>query len=263
MNPSLPLAGREILVTREKKAAKGMADIIRQYGGIPRIVPLISFKPFQDKNERTYLDKLKSYEWIFFTSKNGVHFFFQKLAELNISLDGSGIKFAAVGEKTQRALEVRGIQVDFVPLYYTGLDFAKEFLDQFPDAGHVLLSKGNLARDTISSYFLERNKLIDEWITYETTFPADSADRLIASLKERALSALTFTSPSTIRRFMKVVNDHHLHDFLSGLAIVCIGPVTKEAAESCGLAVQVAPERYTVEEMIQGLAQYYNSFERE
>jgi uroporphyrinogen-III synthase len=263
MNSSLPLAGREILVTRERITAEGMADIIKQFGGIPRIVPLISFKPFQDENESTYLERLKSYEWIFFTSKNGVHFFFQKLKEHCLSLEGSGIKFAAVGEKTRKAMESCGIQADFVPQLYTGSDFAKEFLQRFPDPGHVLLSKGNLARDTISSYFLERSQPIDEWITYETTFPKDSEERLITLLQLRELSAVTFTSPSTIRRFMKIVKEHHLRDLLNGLSVACIGPVTKEAADSYGLAVQVVPERYTVEDMIQELANHFNSFERE
>lgn len=259
MDSSLPLSGREILVTREEKAAKGIADVIEQYGGIPHIVPLISFRPYKDEKESTYLEKLKSYDWIFFTSKNGVHFFFQKLKEHNLSLAGSTTKFAAVGEKTCRALKSHGIQVDFVPKLYSGFDFAKEFVHSFPQAGRVLLSKGNLAKDTISSYFTERSMPIDEWITYETFFPDDSEKRLSSLLQEKKLSAVTFTSPSTVRGFMKIVNDNGLHEAMSGLAVVCIGPVTREAACKYGLTVQVVPERYTVEDMIDDLANYFIS----
>jgi uroporphyrinogen-III synthase len=263
MNSSLPLAGREILVTREKQAAQEIADIIRQYGGIPHIVPLISFKPFLDHKESTYIERLKSYDWIIFTSKNGVRFFFQKLEEYNLSLQGFGTRFGAVGEKTHKEMKRYGIHADFIPQLYTGADFAREFLQEFPDAGHVLLSKGNLARDTISSYFLKKNKSIDEWITYETVFPKESEKKLIMLLQQNKLSAVTFTSPSTIRRFMKIINDYDLQDLLNGLSIVCIGPVTKEAADQYGLTVQVVPEKYTVEDMIEDLAQYYISSERD
>ncbi|WP_409251540.1 uroporphyrinogen-III synthase [Bacillus sp. SCS-153A] len=261
MDFSLPLWGREILVTREEKAAKGLADLIRQYGGIPHIVPLIAFRPYIDDKESTYLERLKSYEWIFFTSKNGVHFFFEKLKKHNLSLEVGNMKFAAVGEKTCKALHNRGIQVDFVPRLYSGLEMAKEFVQRFPGAGRVLLSKGNLARDTISSYFAERSMPIDEWITYETFFPSDSEEKLIALLQQQRISAVTFTSPSTIRGFMKVVNDHGLHDAVKSLSVVCVGPVTKEAAYRNGLTVQVVPERYTVEEMIKDLAKHFISKE--
>ncbi|RIW37720.1 uroporphyrinogen-III synthase [Bacillus salacetis] len=263
MEPALPLAGRDILVTREEKAAKGMADIIRQYGGVPHIVPLISFKPFHDKKETTYLERLKSYEWIFFTSKNGVSFFFQKLEEQQLSLKGSQTRFAAVGEKTRQEMKLHGIEADFIPSLYTGADFAAEFLREYPDSGPVLLSKGNLARDTIAACFKDRGKHLDEWITYETCFPKDRAKCLSSLLQKREVSAVTFTSPSTVRRFVKIVNDHQLHDAVNGITVACIGPVTEEAALKNGLTVQVVPERYTVEDMMEGLARYFDTLDEE
>ncbi|MGM0844052.1 MAG: uroporphyrinogen-III synthase [Bacillota bacterium] len=258
MNSSLPLAGREILVTREAKAADKMGDIIMKYGGIPRIIPLISFRPYQDEKERTYLEKLKSYEWIFFTSKNGVHFFFEKLKKHRLTLEGTSTKFAVVGEKTSQALQEYGITAEFVPQYYSAVDFSKEFLETVTEAGPVLLSKGNLAKDTIAVRFRERGISIDEWITYETYFPRDSEKRLITLLQERQLAAITFTSPSTVKRFMKVIRDHHLDFILEDLVAACIGPVTKEAADHFGLTVQVVPENYTVEDMIEDLAGYFD-----
>jgi uroporphyrinogen-III synthase len=263
MISSLPLKGREILVTREEKAAKGMADIIRQYGGVPHIIPLISFRPFQDKNERTYLERLKSYDWIFFTSKNGVRFFFHQLEEHNLSLKKSRIRFAAVGEKTCRELERHGVEVDFIPDFYTGADFAEEFIQKFPEAGPVLLSKGNLARDTIASFFHKRNKMLDEWITYETCFPKESEKSLAALLQEKKVSAATFTSPSTVKRFVKIVNDHRLEEAVKGLTVACIGPVTEQTAVRNGMTVQAVPERYTVEDMVEKLAIHYISLNEE
>ncbi|WP_113930189.1 uroporphyrinogen-III synthase [Bacillus sp. P14.5] len=257
MDPSLPLRGREILVTREAKAADIMADTIRKYGGIPQIVPLISFRPFEDEMESTYVDKLKSYDWIFFTSKNGVHFFFDRLKEHHLTLAGSRTKFAAVGEKTCDALKEYGIQADFVPELYSAVNFSEEFLEQVSEVGKVLLSKGNLAKDTIAVRFKEKGITIDEWITYETFFPKDHVRKLITLLQDRELAAITFTSPSTVKRFMKIVREHHLEYALEGLTAACIGPVTKEAADQYGLAVQIVPEKYTVEEMIEGLAGYF------
>jgi uroporphyrinogen-III synthase len=256
MKSSLPLSGRDILVTREEKAAEGMADKIRQYGGIPHIVPLIAFRANKDRNEHTYLKKLTSYEWIFFTSKNGVTFFFEKLKEKNISIGGSKLKFAAVGKKTCQTLESFGIKADFVPKTYTGADFAEEFAEVMKDVHCVLLSKGNLAKDTISAHFKEKNISCDEWITYETYFPQDSSDRLVAFLRQSESAILTFTSPSTVRRFMSIISDNGLLDMVKRFTVACIGPVTTKAAEQYGLTVEVVPERFTVEDMIENLSQY-------
>lgn len=257
MVSSFPLRGMDILVTREAKAAEVMGDTIKKYGGIPHIVPLISFRPYKDAMEITYLDKLKSYEWIFFTSKNGVHFFFKQLKNHRLTLDGSGTKFAAVGEKTCKALNSYGIQADFVPKFYSAADFSEEFLKKVKVSGPILLSKGNLARDTIAVRLRETGIPIDEWITYETFFPKDHEKKLIALLENRTLAAITFTSPSTVRSFMKIVRENLLEDTLDGLITACIGPVTKEAADQNGLAVQVVPQKYTVEEMIEELAGYF------
>ncbi|TYS19652.1 uroporphyrinogen-III synthase [Rossellomorea vietnamensis] len=257
MDSSLPLRGMDILVTREAKNAEGMADTIRKFGGIPHIVPLISFRPHKDEMESTYLKKLKSYEWIFFTSKNGVHFFFEKLKNHFITLNGSETKFAAVGEKTCKALNSYGIQADFVPKFYSAADFSGEFLEKVTETGPILLSKGNLAKDTIAVRLRETGITIDEWITYETFFPKDHEKKLIGLLENRALAAITFTSPSTVKSFMKIVRENLLEHTLDSLITACIGPVTKEAADQNGLAVQVIPEKYTVEEMIEGLAGYF------
>lgn len=259
MKSSLPLSGREILVTREAKAAEGMADIIRDRGGIPRVVPLIAFRPFKDPEELTYLENLSSYEWIFFTSKNGVNFFFEKLKEYNISLEDYSGKFAAVGRKTCLTLESFGLQADFVPENFTAADFAEEFLEKINTASSVLISKGNLAKDTISAFLFDRDIACDEWITYETYFPIDHETRLIKLLKKKELTALTFTSSSTIKRFMKIVMDNHLLESVKELTVACIGPVTKKTAEGYGLTVDVMPVRYTVEDMIENLSEYFAS----
>ncbi|WP_456273854.1 uroporphyrinogen-III synthase [Bacillus sp. AK031] len=256
MQSSLPLSGRDILVTREEKAAEGMADKIRQYGGIPHIVPLIAFRPHTDQNEHTYLERLTSYEWIFFTSKNGVIFFFEKLKEKNISIEGSRLKFAAVGKKTCETLESFGVKADFVPKTYTGADFAEEFADVMNNVSSVLISKGNLAKATISAYFKEKNIHCDEWITYETYFPQDSSERLAAFLTARKSVILTFTSPSTVRRFMNIITNNGLLEKVKKLTVACIGPVTMKAAEQYGLTVEVVPEKFTVEDMIDQLSDY-------
>lgn len=259
MTSSLPLSGRGILVTREEKAAAGMADLIKQQGGFPHVIPLIAFRPFEDRNEHTYLERLTSYDWVIFTSKNGVHFFFEKLKEKNISLKDSKLKFAAVGKKTCLSLESYNIAVDFVPSSFTAVDFAEEFIQKDHLVSKVLISKGSLASNTISAYLVKRQIQCDEWITYETYFPKGNTDKLITLLQERGLDALTFTSPSTIKRFMAIISEHHLSASLKGLTVVCIGPVTKEAAEQHGLMVGVVPDKYTVEDMIENLGRYYMS----
>lgn len=77
MGGSLPLAGKQILITRGQKQAAGFAAEIEQLGGIPHVVPLIAFQPVHDQREEEFLRMLEMFDWVIFTSKNGVDFFFK------------------------------------------------------------------------------------------------------------------------------------------------------------------------------------------
>src|SRR5581483_6039529 len=108
MSNLAPLSHRSVLILRTEQQAKAMAEAVRLRGGIPIEIPLLRITPAPIKQVRP----LDEYDWMIFTSKNGVRCFLQGIGDMNIP---SSVRLAAVGEKTKQALESHGCQVDFIP----------------------------------------------------------------------------------------------------------------------------------------------------
>jgi uroporphyrinogen-III synthase len=219
-------------------------------------VPLLSFQYNKDTNESTYLARLDQYDWIIFTSKNGVDFFFYTLKSYGESLKDFKGKIAAVGEKTKEVLHKYNVKVSFVPEKFTAEDFSEEFTSRLNSVQSVLIPKGNLARDVIASQLISQKVKCDEWIIYNTVLPLEGKQKLRDTLLQAKVDFITFTSSSTVRHFMQVVEEYNLERQIEGVPIACIGPIAKRTASEFGLHVNICPKVYTVEGMVEGIVQY-------
>ncbi|MEL3974625.1 uroporphyrinogen-III synthase [Rossellomorea oryzaecorticis] len=257
MNGEKPLEQIKVLITRGKEGANELSSLIEGKGGIPIVTPLLDFKSYDDPSENSFLSSLHNYEWIVFTSKNGVAFFLDKLKDHNIKTETlSAIKYAAVGTKTEKFCEKHGLPVSFVPDDFTGDDFVHQFISEQKPAGNVLIPKGNLARNVIANELTEAEVNCDEWIVYETVLPPENIIKLKEVISEGRVDILTFTSSSTVHHFMKVIDSFSLHGNIRNLPAACIGPLTKQTAEEYGLHVKICPNTYTVDEMVTEIIQY-------
>ncbi|MGE6259581.1 uroporphyrinogen-III synthase [Heyndrickxia sporothermodurans] len=260
MSETFPLNGQSILVTRGGEKGMALANKISQLGGHSHMVPLIDFKANHDPNAVTFLNKLHLYDWIIFTSQNGVQFFFNEVQNIasEIKLADLKTRIAAVGSKTKDAIEKYNVKVDFYPTYFSAADFVKQFIEEKILAKRVLLPKGNLASDTIKKGLEAKNILVDEWIVYNTFFPPENKEKLLSLLREKEINFATFTSPSTFHHFMEVVNEHSLENHLKNIRFITIGAVTKKAIENYGYTVAASPEVYTMDSMIDSLCSLTN-----
>lgn len=248
-----PLQGKNILVPRGKDQAVVFSETIRNLGGTPIKIPLIGFKEIE--NKEILLQKtaqLSSYDWLVITSMNTAKFFLPYLSPDLPKIP----KIAAIGEKTAQEIEKRGFRVEFIPREYVAEGFVKDFLPVAARGEKVLLPKGDLARDIISTQLGEHGVSVDEFVIYETYLPDESKEKLIDTLRHIPLHVLTFTSSSTVDHFMSVVQTEKLHDKLENSVIACIGPIAKKTAEDYGLIVHVSPSVYTVPAMLDALVHY-------
>ncbi|KIY22393.1 MULTISPECIES: uroporphyrinogen-III synthase [Mesobacillus] len=253
MIAAFSLQNRTVLIPRGKAHAKRFSELVARHRGIPVEIPLIAFQPVAATQKLLEtLQGLHHYDWIIFTSNVTVETFFSFFEKKKPSLP----KIAVIGDKTKASLEERGEKVDFLPQEYVAERFTEEFLPYVKAGDKVLIPKGNLARDYISSSLKKKGAIVEEIIIYETYLPQDSKDKLVQMLSEERLDILTFTSPSTIDHFMGIVEDYHLRDKLAHCIVACIGPVSKRKAEQWGLKVDAMPEKYTVEEMLKSVAEY-------
>ena len=250
-----PLQNKTVLVPRERKQAKFFSQIVVKYGGIPIESPLLAFRSREISTEmELILQKMNQYDWIIFTSQVTVETFLS----YGMTEAPDAPRVAAIGEKTAQALRKKGVQVAFVPSKFVAESFVTDFAPFIHKGARILIPKGNLARDYISSELTKIGAVVDEIIVYETYFPEESKGKLAALLSMHKLDIIPFTSPSTVDHFMEMVNENNLFQDLKSCTFACIGPVAKARAESFGLPVHVVPEIFTVEEMMKEIAQFVN-----
>ncbi|MGF9963357.1 uroporphyrinogen-III synthase [Bacillus rhizoplanae] len=246
------LREKTVLITRAEQQAKQMSTEVQKQGGIPLEIPLLHITAVSDENFQEVYDELNTYNWIIFTSKNGVNFFLDGIKQ---PLPHT-IKIAAVGVKTKKELEQRGYIVHFVPTAFVAEAFAEEFVSHIGSGTRVLLPKGNLARDVISKALRGHGAIVRELIVYETTVHAQKRGQLIDALQSRKIDVITFTSPSTVQSFIVLLEGENWREWIKGCTIACIGPITEREARKHFQNLLI-PKEYTIEAMLQCISEYY------
>ncbi|ANB60569.1 uroporphyrinogen-III synthase [Anoxybacteroides amylolyticum] len=249
----LPLSGKTVLVTREKEQARAFSEQLKKAGAIPLEIPLISVSAVSETKEiKECVRHLSRYDWLVFTSANGVRFFFTFIRD-TMPLPN----VAVVGKKTATALEKRGITPSVVPDEFIAEGLAEAMKSLVKPNDRVLLVKGNLARPALKESLVHLGADVTDLVVYETKMNDSSKAQLLDLLKKNAIDILTFTSPSTVESFMNVMNEIKWEPLLAHCVIACIGPVTKQAAENVGLMVHICPEQYTIDGMIKAMETFF------
>lgn len=255
------LQGKTVLITREKSQARDLSETISKHGGVPIEVPLLSFQKPVGQVKTDSVQKIKrvnAFDWVVFTSKNGVDFFFEFLKELKIELSPN-VKIAVIGKKTLEVIERYGFKPTFVPPSFVAEAFLPSFLEILETSENVLICKGNLAREYIANGLREKGFGVEEVIVYDNVQPDGTDNLLIQAFRETRVDVILFTSPSTINNFMDAIHKNHLEEFVLESVIVSIGPVTTKRIEELGLKVTLSPAEFTVQGMMLELEKFYSN----
>lgn len=241
---ALPLSGKKVLVTREASQAKLFSNQLHECGASVVEVPLLKIACRTDFIEKLP-QPLEKFQWVFFTSVNGVRCFFEIV--INKNWDLSNVKFAVVGHKTGEVLNQYGYQAEIIPSKYDGKTMVKEFLENYHNIGQVLLVQGSRSRDVIERGFEEAGVPYHTIVVYETVYNGEISEHLQQVLNTTKFDFITFTSPSTVEAFVKFSNREISNDTL----IVCIGTTTEERARQLGFNNVISSDLFTIEGMIQ------------
>jgi uroporphyrinogen-III synthase len=251
-----PLAGKKILVGRAGKQASALSDLLREQGATVVEIPFIEIKrPRSFAPLDHALKNLHTYEWLVLTSVNGVEVFFSRLERLR-SANLSGLRVAAIGPATRDAIEREGLQVQVMPREYVAESVVKALRGKVRGK-RVLLVRAKVARDVIPRELRKAGAKVDVVEAYQTVMPKESAGklrRLLADPKRRP-DAITFTSSSTVRNFVKLAGKSSLH----GILFASIGPVTSATLRECGLKVGVQAREYTTHGLVSALAKSFHT----
>jgi len=259
MNRSLE--GRTIIVTRAASQAADLTGILESYGAKVIVCPTIEIRE-PDNYDRLdeALEHLYGYDWLIFTSTNGVEFFLKRLTDRGQQIaDLDDIKVCAIGQKTADKLHDAHVHVDLVPSQSTaeGVFAAlSEFVDHLPGL-NILLPRAATGREVLPEALQKAGARVDVVTTYQTVLP-DNIDRgKLAAMLAGSADCIAFTSPSTIKNLARLFDTHDLGKTLPGMIVACIGSVTSEAAAEYGLRVDIQPEQFTTKDLAQAIANYY------
>ncbi|WP_330942330.1 uroporphyrinogen-III synthase [Bacillus velezensis] len=245
----LPLQGKTVLVTRNKRQAAPFRQKVEALGGTAVSTSLIAFQEaLPDECADSLREDLSEPGWLVFTSVNGVRFFFSYLDQHGLALPERK-KIAAVGEKTARALKERGARTDAMPDEYVAECLADTLKRHASAAEPVSLIKGNLSRDVIKAELEPLGYQIREWVLYNTIQDEKGMDELRRAASRSHFDFITFTSSSAVHTFMHAVGDGEKAWENSGASYISIGPLTEKALLEYGISSHV-PDTYTIEGML-------------
>lgn len=248
MTGDKPLAGKRILVTRSRKQAGDFIQQIEELGGEAIPCPVIkTILPENHGDMDHSLIHLHEYDWIIFTSVNGVRFFLQRGLDLGIKVqEHLRGKVAAVGKQTAAALHKEQIQVEHIPGDYTADDLLKSIENEIVPGQRILIPQANIARKALSEGLRELGALVDDVVAYETVPDETCATEILDLVQQGKVDIITFTSSSTVRNFLKILEGLNWPKLLENVIVAVIGPVTAREAEKLGLHVDLIPGEYSI-----------------
>ncbi len=252
-----PLFGRRIAVTRARVQAGGFAALLEEMGAEVVYAPAIELQPPDswEPLDRA-LRALGGFHWLIFTSANGVAFFSRRLDELGGDIrDLQGVRIAAIGPETARAVRQLHLRVDAVPQEYR----AERVLDVLGDVRgrRILLPRAAGAREVLPEELRRRGAEVVEVAAYRNTAPRRDSEQVRQRLAAGEIHLLTFTSSSTVRNFAALFSPEELDRWVRPVPVACIGPVTAEAARALGLQVVVQPAEYTVRSFAAAIGEFF------
>lgn len=251
-----PLFSKNILVTRPKKQAERFVRLLESEGARAIEYPTIEITaPGSFRALDSAIKNLREYDWILFTSVNGVTAFLKRLREKGKDLrELYGIKVAAIGEKTAESLELAGIGVDEVPVDFRAEGLIEIFAGMQVEGRRFLVPRAKAARTILPDTLRRMGAIVDVAPSYETVQPPSSDTKRIKKLiKDGEIDVVTFTSSSTARNFFDQVGK-----IPKDTVIACIGPITAGTVRELGYDTEIMPDKYTVEALSQAISEHFS-----
>jgi len=253
-----PLAGRKVVVTRAADQVGDFTDALKEAGAEVIELPTIETVPPDSWEEfdRAALG-LAGFDYALFTSANALRFFLARLKELGLDATGlKGVKIIAVGPKTAAALVSAGFPPDVIPAEFVAEGVVEALSGVDMKGKRVLFPRAKEAREVLVEALREMGAEVVLAVVYQTVCPKADPGRIREIFRGGGVSAITFTSSSTVRNFMKMAGEGAA-GLLGGVSVACIGPVTAKTCEEMGILVSVVPRDYTVDALFDALTEKF------
>ncbi len=247
----LPLFGQRIVVTRDREQSSELAEPLESLGAEALLLPAIEIreaanpKPLDDA-----IARLESYDWLIFTSANGVRYFVDALDKSPHDLRSLKSRICAIGPATKAAVEALHLKVDLMPKEYVAESMLEAFAKESLQFRRILLPRAAVARDLVPRELSRRGATVDVVEAYQTVAPVDLAERARAIL-DRKPHWITFTSSSTVTNFIAAVGREALRE----IKVASIGPITSATLREHNVQPTVEAQPHTISGLVRALTE--------
>jgi len=259
-----PLAGRTVVVTRAASQAGDFINALESYGATVISCPTIEItEPESYERLDEAIDHLYGYDWLIFTSANGVDYFLRRLTTRGVNVaELDEVKVCAIGEATADVLRDAHIHVDVIPSQAKAEGVIAALIEFVGgnDKLHglnFLIPRAAAGRDYVPKMLEGAGARVDVVTAYRTVLPQDLDRGRLSAMLTGSADCITFTSSSSVKNLALLFDTHDLGEKLKGLAIACIGDVTAATAAEYGLHVDIQPQETTVSALAEAVAKYF------
>jgi uroporphyrinogen III methyltransferase / synthase len=259
------LAGRRVLVTRARLESDELVSKLESWDVRVLHCPTIEIaEPASYGPLDRAIENLSHYDWIIFTSKNGVGAFIARLKQLGKDVSIVDCKILAVGSSTAAALERAGLKATLVPEQFRAegaLVGLKAYYgdDSLLRGRRFLFPRAAQGRELLVVELERLGAQVDLIEAYRTQSPDGARAQLLEISAGGSIDAVVFTSPSTILNMAELLSPEPLSGFLKGSAVACIGPITAAAARDCGLEPEICPQESTAAALALAIKEYFSN----
>ena len=253
-----PLFGKHIVVTRARAQAEEFIALLCARGAIPIEAPTIRIAEPKDTSALDYaFSELGSFDWIVFTSSNGVDAFMLRLQAKCLDLQAiRDIRLCAVGPATAAQLTSPKLEVALIPKEHHSSGIV-DALRKHSTGSRILLPRADLAKSDLPDALRNAGAEVCDVVAYRTIPVSSLSTDVTRAFLENRVDVVTFTSASTVTNFVKLVNATHPAEFLGTTIVASIGPVTAKAAEQLGVKTTIIPSIHTVPALVQAMENYF------
>ncbi len=251
------LFGRKIMVTRAREQASELTQKFSECGAMVFEMPAIKIKPMGNSTAADRCIKtLSSFQWLIFTSANGVNIFMKRIFETgHDSRIFAHTKIACIGEKTAEALLPFGLKADRLPKEFISEKLAESFRRDDVRGKNILLARAKEARDVIPVELKKQGARVTILPLYET-LPETLDKNKIQDIMDENMDCITFASSSTVKNFVALFKPH-AKKIAKKTCVACIGPVTADTCRKLGLPVTLVAKQHTIDGLVESIEKYF------
>lgn len=253
-----PLFGKRVLVTRARAQASNLSSLLAKQGAEIIEFPAIEIQPpksYQKLDQA--IEEIAEYDWIVFTSVNGVDYFSDRLVLKDRDWrDLKGLKICAIGPKTAERLSELGLKIDYVPPEYRAEGIIEGLKERDIAGKKILLARAAVARDILPGELEALGAKVTVAPTYQTVIPKVDQVGTESLLQGDKIDLITFTSSSTVKNFKKLWESLGDTDIFAKALTACIGPITANTAKEEGFLIDIQAKEYTIEGLVQAILDY-------